>query len=55
MNTREIVVELRDLAKHGGGRGIINAAADKLEELQRLIDDMTNDHYVDTLDIRGYR
>ena len=55
MNTREIVVELRDLAKLGVGSGIINAAADKLKELQQLIDDTTNDHYVDALDFYSER
>lgn len=55
MNTREIIVQLRDLAKLGVGRSVTNAAADKLKELQRLIDDMTNDHYVDTLDFYSER
>lgn len=55
MNTREIIVQLRDLAKLGVGRSVTNAAADKLKELQQLIDDMTNDHYVDTLDFYSER
>lgn len=55
MNTREIIVQLKDLAKLGVGRSVTKAAADKLEELQRLIDDMTNDHYVDTLDFYNER
>lgn len=29
---------------------LFKAAAIKLEQLQRIIDDMTNDHYVDYLD-----
>lgn len=55
MNTREIVLRLRGLAKLGVGRSVANAAADKLKELQQLIDDTTNDHYVDTLDFYSER
>lgn len=29
---------------------LVTEAANRLEELQRIIDDMTNDHYVDYLD-----
>ena len=29
---------------------LIEEAADKLEQLQQLVDDMTNDHYVDYLE-----
>lgn len=53
MITRKIITNLRDLTKIGGK--VINEAADKLEELQQLIDDTTNDHYVDALDFYSER
>lgn len=34
---------------------LFKAAAIKLEQLQRIIDDMTNDHYIDYLDFYANR
>ena len=34
---------------------LFEAAAIKLEQLQRIVDDMTNDHYVDYLDFYANR
>jgi hypothetical protein len=54
METRELVNGLRDYT-----RGcdmpferylMLTEAADKLEQLQQLVDDMLGDHYVDNLD-----
>lgn len=53
MNSREIVKELRDLTYHitfTKGKNLVASAADKIEQLQQLVDDSTNDHYVDVLD-----
>ena len=55
MDTRNIIANLRGLARLKVVEGVTKAAADKLEELQRLIDDMTNDHYVDALDFYSER
>jgi hypothetical protein len=54
METRELVNAIRDYT----GRYdmpfdrylMLTEAADKLEQLQRLVDDMLGDHYVDNLD-----
>lgn len=35
--------------------GLLIEAADKIEQLQKLIDDSTNDHFVDTLDFYAER
>lgn len=53
MDSRELVKELRDLTYHvafAKGKELITSAADKIEWLQKLVDDMTNDHFVDILD-----
>lgn len=54
METIELVRELREYFNQArpvtNNSSIILRAANKLEELQRIIDDMTNDHYVDYLD-----
>lgn len=54
MDTREIVKEIRDYTeKHDMPFArylMLTEAADKLEQLQRLVDDMLGDHYVDYLD-----
>lgn len=34
---------------------LLNMAADKLEELQRLVDDMLGDHYIDYLEFYANR
>ena len=54
METREIIKGIRDYT----GRCdmpferylMLTEAADKLEQLQKLVDDMLGDHYVDNLD-----
>ena len=55
MDTRNIIANLRGLARLKIAEGVTKAAADKLEDLQRLIDDTTNDHYVDALDFYSER
>lgn len=54
MDTREIVNEIRDyVEKHDMPFKrylMLIEAADRLECLQKLIDDMLGDHYVDYLD-----
>lgn len=54
METRELVKAIRDYT----GKSdmpfdrylILTEAADRLEQLQQLVDDMLGDHYVDYLD-----
>lgn len=55
MDTRNIIANLRGLARLKVAEGVTKAAADKLEELQQFIDDTTNDHYVDILDFYSKR
>ena len=58
MEVNELVKELRELTYHitfTKGKNIIGEAADKIEWLQKLVDDMTNDHFVDTLDFYSER
>lgn len=58
MDSRELVKELRDLTYHvtfTKGKNLIHEAADKIEWLQKLVDDMTNDHFVDVLDFYSER
>ena len=55
MDTRNIIANLRGLARLKVAEYVTKAAADKLEELQRLIDDATSDHYVDALDFYSER
>ena len=50
MEIRELVKKLRNCGGGAEGIKLVNEAADKIEQLQKLIDDMTNDHFVDTLD-----
>ena len=51
MDTRELIKALRTLPGNIAFSPQIRAkAADKLEELMRLIDDVLGDHYVDYLD-----
>ncbi len=54
METRELVKAIRDYTRRYDMPFerylMLTKAADKLEQLQRLIDDMLGDHYVDYLD-----
>ena len=51
MDTRELIQKLRTMPGNMDFSPQIRAkAADKLEELQQLIDDMLGDHYVDYLE-----
>lgn len=51
MDTRELIKALRTLPGNMAFSPQIRAeAADKLEELMKLIDDVLGDHYVDYLD-----
>ena len=50
MSTEKIINSLREKAPINPHEGLLLDAADKIEQLQKMIDDMTNDHYVDTLD-----
>ena len=56
MDTRELIEALR---YHPGSLAfspqVRKEAADKLEQLQRIIDDMLGDHYVDYLDFYADR
>ena len=58
MDSRKLTEELRDLTYHvtfTRGKELVALAADKIEQLQKLVDDMINDHYVDTLDFYSER
>lgn len=57
MTTTELIIALRDTNNHNSipEKSLLNETADKLEQLQKLIDDFTNDHYVDTLDFYAER
>lgn len=58
MEIKELTKELRELTYHitfTKGKNLVNEAADKIEWLQKLVDDMTNDHFVDTLDFYAER
>lgn len=46
----QLIKELRKRREENETVELMNAAADKIEQLQNIIDDLTNDHYVDTLD-----
>lgn len=51
MTTRELIDALRcQPGNMAFSPQIRREAADKLEQLQRLVDDMLGDHYVDYLD-----
>ena len=54
MDTRELIKAIRDYTEKSdmpfARYLILTEAADKLEQLQRLVDDMLGDHYVDYLD-----
>ena len=50
MEIKELIKKLRNCDSESEGVKLVNEAADKIEWLQKLVDDMTNDHFVDTLD-----
>lgn len=51
MDTRELIKALREYpGSMAFSPQIRREAADKLEQLQQIIDDMLGDHYVDYLD-----
>ena len=50
MEIRKLVKKLRNCGGGTEGIKLVNEAADKIEWLQSIVDDMTNDHFVDTLD-----
>lgn len=55
MEIRKLLENLRQKAEINPHQGLLLEAADKIEWLQKLIDDMTNDHFVDTLDFYSER
>lgn len=57
MTTNEIIKELKNFPTNSklDLKILLNEAANKLSQLQQLIDDQTNDHYVDTLDFYADR
>lgn len=50
MEIKELVKKLRNCGGGAEGIKLVNEAADKIEWLQKLIDDSTNDHFVDIHD-----
>ena len=54
METRELIAGIRDYTERCDMPFerylMLTEAADKLEQLQKLVDDMLGDHYVDNLD-----
>lgn len=55
MEIRSLIENLRQKAEVNPHQGLLLEAADKIEWLQKLIDDSTNDHFVDTLDFYSER
>ena len=55
MEIIELVKKLRNCGGGPEGIRLANQAADKIEWLQKLTDDSTNDHFVDTLDFYSER
>ena len=47
--------DLRQKAEINPHQGLLLEAANKIEWLQSLVDDMTNDHFIDTLDFYSER
>ena len=47
---KELVKKLRNFDGETEGIKLANEAADKIELLQKLVEDMTNNHFVDILD-----
>ena len=55
MEIKELVKKLRNCGGGTEGIKLVNEAADKIEWLQKLVEDMTNDHFVDILDFYSER
>ena len=55
MTIKELVKKLRNCGGGTEGIKLVNEAADKIEWLQKLVDNSTNDHFVDTLDFYSER
>lgn len=55
MEIKELVKKLRNCGGGGEVIKLVNEAANKIEWLQSLVDDMTNDHFIDTLDFYSER
>lgn len=50
MEINKLTNDLRQKAEINPHQGLLLEAANKIEWLQSLVDDITNDHFVDTLD-----
>ena len=55
MEIKKLVKKIRSCECRTEGIKLANEAADKIEWLQKLVDDMTNDHFVDILDFYSER
>ena len=55
MEIRKLIENLRKKSEVNPHQGLLLEAADKIEWLQKLIDDMANEHFVDTLDFYSER
>ena len=55
MEINKLINDLRQKAEINPHQGLLLEAADKIEWLQKLVDDMTNDHFIDTLDFYSER
>lgn len=50
MEIAKLIQKLRNCGGGTEGIKLVNEAADKIEWLQKLVEDMTNDHFIDILD-----
>ena len=50
MEINKLTNDLRQKAEINPHQGLLFEAANKIEWLQSLVDDMTNDHFIDALD-----
>ena len=55
MEINKLTNDLRQKAEINPHQGLLLEAANKIEWLQSLVDDMTNDHFIDTLDFYSER
>ena len=55
MEIRKLINDLKQKADINPHQGLLLEAANKIEWLQKLIDDSTNDHFVDVLDFYSER
>ena len=55
MEIRKLIDDLRQKAEIDPHQGLLLEAANKIEWLRSIVDDMTNDHFVDTLDFYSER